>query len=167
MSELFNALGINWAQLLAQGVTFLLLVVVLRLTVYTPLLKIMQKRRERIEHGLKGAEEADRRLAEVEKVKDQRLAEADKQAVAIVTKSENTAKEKFHEIVSNSEKKADNVLKEAATIAKQKEKEQMDQLYKEAQSMIKEALSKTVELDPVVIDEKLINEAVNSIKGRA
>lgn len=167
MSELLKALGINWAQLLAQGVTFLLLVIVLKFAVYGPLLKIMQQRRARIEHGLKGAEEADRRLAEVEEVKKRRLIEADQQALAIVGKSENTAKERFHEIVSGAEKKADHLLKEAATISKQKEKEQMDKLYIEAQGLIRDAIGKTVELDPSMVDEKLISEAVNNIRGRA
>jgi len=61
MSALFTQLGINWKLLLAQGINFGLLLVVLAKFVYRPLLKLMKEQREKIEFGLKGAEEAAKR----------------------------------------------------------------------------------------------------------
>ncbi len=167
MSELLHTLGIDWKLLIGQAVTFGLLLIILRFSVYKPLLDVMRKRRERIEHGLKGADEIDKRLGAIEQAKEQKLAKADQQALAIVSKAEDTAKERSNEMISGAQNKANYLLKEAAKISKQKEQEQMAKLYKEAQGLIRDALSKTVELDPKLIDEKLINEAITIIKGRA
>jgi len=80
MGELFHTLGINIKSLGFQILNFAILVIVLRFTAYKPLLKLMKARRERIEFGLKGAEEADKRLAEIDQVKEQKLKEADEKA---------------------------------------------------------------------------------------
>ena len=68
MQQLFAQLGIDWHLLLSQAVNFFLLLVVLRLFVYTPLLKLLHDRRARIEEGLTKADEADKRLVEVEEI---------------------------------------------------------------------------------------------------
>ncbi len=52
------ALGFNLPGLIAQLVNFLILLIVLRLFLYRPLLRILDQRRERIREGLSRAEQA-------------------------------------------------------------------------------------------------------------
>ena len=52
------ALGFNLPGLVAQLVNFLILLIVLRLFLYRPLLRILDQRRERIQEGLSRAEQA-------------------------------------------------------------------------------------------------------------
>ncbi len=73
MQQLVQQLGIDWRLLLSQAVNFALLLIVLRLYVYKPLLKIMHDRKLRIEEGLTKADEADRRLAETEEMRRQKM----------------------------------------------------------------------------------------------
>ena len=163
MSELFQALGINGKLLIAQLLNFLVVLFVLRWAVYKPLLSAMRKRRERIEFGIKGAEEADRRLAQVDSASQMRLRKADEAALAIVKDGEGMGKKRFQEIVHGAEQKADHLLKEAALLSKRREQEEKDRLMQEAHGIIKEALIKTVELDPAQIDDKLISRAIHEI----
>ncbi len=56
--EAFDALGINLPQLLAQVVNFIVRLVSLRLTLYKPILRMLDERRQRIAEGLNAAETA-------------------------------------------------------------------------------------------------------------
>ena len=56
MDKAVEALGLNLPQLLAQVVNFFLLLVILRLTLYKPVLKMLDERRQKIAEGLNAAE---------------------------------------------------------------------------------------------------------------
>ncbi|HET7737117.1 MAG TPA: F0F1 ATP synthase subunit B [Tepidiformaceae bacterium] len=58
MGQAFEALGINGPQLIAQVANFFVLLVILRLTLYKPVLKMLDERRTRIAEGLNAAEKA-------------------------------------------------------------------------------------------------------------
>ena len=61
-----GALGFNLPALIAQLINFTLLLVIFRLLLYKPLLKVLDDRKKRIEEGLEASDEAKRRLAETE-----------------------------------------------------------------------------------------------------
>lgn len=166
MSELIYQLGIDWKLLLAQGLNFFILLTVLTIFVYKPLLKLLEDRRKKIEFGLLGAKEAERRLNEIEELKSEKMAVADREAIQIIGGAEKSAKKKFEEIVKSAEVKAETVLKDAALLAENKKQEELEKLKGEANLIIKEALIKTVELDPKNIDEKLISRATEMIKKK-
>lgn len=56
--ELLNALGIDWKILLAQFVNFAVLVFVLWKFAYKPIFKFLEDRKNKIEEGIKNAEQA-------------------------------------------------------------------------------------------------------------
>ncbi len=56
MGQAIDALGINLPQLIAQVVNFSLLLVLLRLTLYKPILKMLDERKRKISDGLNAAE---------------------------------------------------------------------------------------------------------------
>ena len=164
-SSLLGQLGIEGKLLLAQGINFLILVIVLRFAVYKPLLSIVAKRKKRIEEGLAGAEEAEKRLAAIDEEKKKRLTEAEKEAMGIISSAENNATGRAREILGDADKKAEGLLAEAAKIREQQRKESLTATLDEAQSLIKDAITKTVELSPEAIDEKLIVEAIGKVKS--
>lgn len=145
----------------------MIILTVLTVFVYRPLLKIVEERKKRIEFGLKGAEEADRILKEIDDVKKEKLSEAEKKALEIITLSEKEAAKKAVAIVTVSEKKAEGILKEASEVAKKKRTEELDNVKKEAEHLIKEALIKTVELSPRQVDENLIGRALEFLGKKA
>jgi F-type H+-transporting ATPase subunit b len=66
MGEAFDALGINLPQLIAQIANFFILLVLLRLTLYKPVLGMLDQRRQRIAEGLNAAESARAEAAEAQ-----------------------------------------------------------------------------------------------------
>jgi F-type H+-transporting ATPase subunit b len=58
VGQALDALGINLPQLIAQIVNFFALLVILRFTLYKPVLGMLDRRRERIEQGINAAEVA-------------------------------------------------------------------------------------------------------------
>lgn len=61
-----GALGFNMPALVAQLINFALLLVIFRLLLYKPLLKILDERKQRIQEGLEASDEAKRRLSQTE-----------------------------------------------------------------------------------------------------
>jgi F0F1-type ATP synthase membrane subunit b/b' len=106
MSELFGQLGINWRLLVTQGVNFFALLAILTFFAYRPLLRLLDERRKKIELGLQGAEEAQRRLDEIERLKSERLAKADRQALAAITQAEKEAQTRGQGIIAETRAKA-------------------------------------------------------------
>ncbi len=58
MDKAVEALGINLPQLIAQVANFFVLLVILRFTLYKPILKMLDERRQKIAEGLNAAETA-------------------------------------------------------------------------------------------------------------
>ncbi len=58
MGQAVEALGLNLPQLIAQIANFAVLLVILRLTLYKPILKMLDERKQRISEGLNAAENA-------------------------------------------------------------------------------------------------------------
>lgn len=56
MDKAVEALGINLPQLIAQTANFFVLLLLLRLTLYKPILRMLDERRQRIAEGLNAAE---------------------------------------------------------------------------------------------------------------
>lgn len=164
MADLFHQLGIDWRLLLAQGANFFVVLVVLTAFVYRPLLRLLAERRARIEFGLKGAEEAERRLNEIEAERQTRISQADREAVAIIGKAETTAKQQAEGIVASANQRSDTIVHDAAVTAERQRLQALDALTQEAQDLIRAAIAKTVELDPTTIDEKLIQEALHAVR---
>lgn len=163
MSELFHQLGVNWRLLFSQGVNFLILFVALTFFVYKPLLKIIEERRKKIQTGLSDAEEAGRKLKNLGNLESERVAKAEKEALVIIKKAEDSARTSAKSILLSAEEKSTSVLKEAAEISFKKRAEDLEKLKKEGACLIREAIARTVELDPRAVDEKLIGKALEKL----
>ena len=61
-----SALGFNLPALIAQLINFLLLLLIFRMLLYKPLLKMLDERKKRIQEGLDASDEAKRRLSQTE-----------------------------------------------------------------------------------------------------
>lgn len=66
MGQAIEALGINLPQLIAQVVNFFLLLVLLRLTLYKPILGMLDQRKQKIAEGLNAADIARAEAAQAQ-----------------------------------------------------------------------------------------------------
>lgn len=163
MSEILHQLGIDWKLLASQAANFLVLLVILNFVVYRPLLKLIKERKKKIEQGLQGAAEAEKRLIAIDRMKEERLAEADKQAYAKVSAAENVAKQEAAKIMASAQDKAVATLAQAVETTKQLEASEMDRLMKNSSGLIREAIAKATNQNPESIDNVLVSEAAKML----
>lgn len=163
MSELISQLGIDWRLLLSQAANFLLLLLVLRLFVYKPVIRILKERKAKVEEGLMKAKEADERLLQIEEIGKGKLKEAESGALGILRATEEKAKKVEAELLAEAKKKEAEELARAVALLRGKEEESRLLMKKEAAKLVKDAIIKTVGLSPDKIDEALIKKAVEEI----
>lgn len=98
-----DALGFNLPALIAQLINFGLLLIIFRLILYKPLLRMLDERKQRIQEGLEASDEAKRHLSqteqevakELEKARQQgqeQIAQAQQIAARIQDESRQTAR---------------------------------------------------------------------------
>src|SRR4030042_2105348 len=104
--ELLSNLGINGKLLLAQIINFLILLFVLHRFAYKPILKMLNDRTNKIEKGLKEAEESHKKLAEISEKEKEIITKARKDAQEILKKVEDTAKKNKEEIAIEAKNQA-------------------------------------------------------------
>ena len=82
--ELIEKLGLDVKLLLAQIVTFVILLTILTYLVYKPILNLLDKRKSMIEKNVEDTRRIEERLAQLEKERAEVLAEASKKAMAVI-----------------------------------------------------------------------------------
>jgi F-type H+-transporting ATPase subunit b len=167
MQQLLSQLGINWELLLSQAVNFALLLIVLRIFVYKPVLKLLHDRRDRIEGGLQKADEAERRLHEVDAIGKSRIKEAETEALGIIKRTEADAKELEAKLLAVAKQHEQEAMKSAEVRLRAQEEESRRATEREAAQFVRAAIEKTVELSPAAIDDALIARAVQEAKKSA
>ncbi len=87
MGDLITKLGIDWKLLLANALTFFLVLWILRKFAYGPIMDVLDKRQKSIGEGLDAAQRSKEELAAIQQDKQDVLKEAKSEALAIVTEA--------------------------------------------------------------------------------
>lgn len=131
MDQLLAVFGVNWKLLLAQGINFALLLIILSYFLYKPILKIIDERREKIAEAVKTAEAAERRLSDAKTESDGLVGAASREAEALVASARTRANEHGLEIVRAAESRADSILADAGARAEEAKRQALLQSEKE------------------------------------
>ena len=91
MGTAIDALGINLPQLIAQVVNFAILLLILRLTLYKPILRMLDERKQKIAEGLNAAEIARAEAAQAQANIQGQLDQARKEGQDIVANAQGIA----------------------------------------------------------------------------
>ncbi len=113
MDALLATFGVNWKLLLAQGVNFGLLLVVLWKFLYTPVLRMIDARRDVIAKGVADAEAASETLARADGEGKEIVVKASQVAESLYETARKRADEKGVSIIAESQRKADAGIQEA------------------------------------------------------
>lgn len=113
MGELFAAFGLDWKLLLVQVVNFGVLLLILWKFLYTPVLRMIDKRRGTIAEAVQKAEAADRRLFEADEEGKSIVANAGRDAEGLVAAGRSKASQEGAEILKRTQEKADQLLADA------------------------------------------------------
>ena len=163
MEEFARQFGIDGKLLISQVVNFFLLLVVLRMFVYKPVLAMLQKRKERIEAGLQMAREAEEKFSAAESGVKEKIKEAQRQAMAMIGKAEEDAKEREAKLLAEAERKKERLMNDAKMALLGEEEKMRGEFGREAKTLLRMALEKAVGASPDKIDEALIVRAAEEL----
>jgi F-type H+-transporting ATPase subunit b len=158
--ELINALGLNVKILLAQLVNFGVLLFVLYKFAYNPILKMLDERKDKIEEGIKNAEDAKAKLARIEMQEKEVLADARKEAQKIIASAEDVAKKNKEDILEEAKKQSKEILEKAEKSIEQEKNKMMEDAKKELSELVSLATEKVV---GEKVDEKKDKEIIESV----
>lgn len=151
-----DKLGIEPSLLLAQVVNFLIIMVVLNVLLYKPILSMLEKRKKKIEEGLKFTETMKEEEAKLEVKKIKVLADTRKDAQGVIDQARAQGKEEEKEIIEEARKDAEAIIAKAK-LAAGKERESMQE------SVQKEAVQLALAMAKRLLRESLTKEAQQKV----
>jgi F-type H+-transporting ATPase subunit b len=160
MEEALHNLGIEWTALIAQGINFSILLLVLWKFVYKPVLKILDERSSKVEESIKNTLAIEEKLAKASDESAKIIENAKKEADKIIGESKNSAKEISQKIIEDAEEKSKKIINDT-NIAVAKEKEEIFESVKtEVASLVKTSIATILNDDKLNVNDKLVNEAL-------
>lgn len=157
-------LGIQWPLFLAQLINFAIVVFVMWKWVYTPLLKLMDKRAAEIADGLKNAADAKLRLADATSEKEKMLRDAKAEARVIVDDAGQKGEVVRAEKLRQTKDEIDKIVSETKTQIKEERDATYDALQGELAGFIVKATEKVVGKLDTKEAHRLINEAISELE---
>jgi F-type H+-transporting ATPase subunit b len=149
-----DALGFNLPALIAQIINFLLLLVIFRLLLYKPLLKMLDERKQRIQEGLEASDEAKRRLSQTEQEMAKELEKARQQGQEQIAQAQQIAARIQEEARQGARVEAEQLLERAR-----------GEIALERDSAIAELRREFADLT-ITAAERVINEELDPEKHR-
>ena len=113
MEQLIHAFGIDVKLIVVQIINFVVLLAALSYFLYKPMLKLLNERQQKIEQGIKDAEDAAVAKASAVEEKQAILTQAQQEAADIDARAKAFAKGKEEEIIAAAQTKASEVIKDA------------------------------------------------------
>lgn len=152
-------LGIDIGLLIAQLVSFFLLLAILRLVLYKPVRQTLHARRERIAKGLADAEAAAKRAEQAEAEYQKRLESAQREAQAILAEAKEAARKESEAIIARGRAEVEQMRVLASRQIEQERHEALTALHAQIADLAIEAASKVLgqSMDSVA-QRRLVND---------
>lgn len=166
MSELIEQLGINGKLLIAQGINFAVIFIVLKMFVFGPLMAIIRKRREEIERGIALKKQAEHDLARIADERARVLTDARAEGLGIVTAAENDASMRRNDILQDAAQKSEAIVQDAKRIIRDEKARLTEELTEDAARLVRLGIAKVLGKMPAKDrDKNLIDEAMRELKA--
>jgi F-type H+-transporting ATPase subunit b len=163
--EALGKLGINPLLLIAQIVNFLILLFILHRFLYKPILKLFKDRSQKIEEGLKTAEDLKHQATESEAKHKTYLEEAKKEAHRIVEQAAKLGDEEKKKIIEIANAESRKIVDRTMQEISQEKKNIMADIKKEVGEMV---VALSTSMIKKTLDEQaqraLLDEAVKEVE---
>lgn len=154
MEELVKTFHIDASLLLAQFVNFTIVLLVLYKFAYKPILKTLNERTNKIEKGLKDAEDAQNKLSEMEKTEKEVLTKAKEEGQKIITAAEATARKNKEEFLLETKQQAEKLLADAGKKIEEEKNKMIGEIKAEMAGLV------------VIAAEKILDEKIDANKDK-
>lgn len=163
--ELIKALGLDGKILLAQFINFAVLFFVLYKFAYKPMLGFLDDRSKKIEKGITDAEAAKEKLVQIEKKEKDTIANAKKEALAIIEEAKKVGDEKREAIIKKAKNEIGVVINAEKEKMRLEKAETLKEIKREVGELVVSAVEKVLEekIDSDK-DKKLVEKIVKNLK---
>lgn len=150
MGAIIASLGLNWPGFLEHLVNFLVLLVLLRLALYKPVLRVLDQRATRVRESLAHADEARRAAEQAESDRQALLTETRREAEQIRARAEEQAKKIAADLQEKAQEDARRVLSQAQAEIAASQLKMMDEVRSNVADLVVTAVDRVTRgaLDP-------------------
>ena len=153
--------------MLAQIVNFTILLLLLRLFLYKPVLKILEERKKKISKSLKDAEEIEKRLAETQMEQEELLGKARTESNQLIAEAKLEAKELSEKTLAEARFVAEEMLAKNGERLKLEREEMISEVKSEIAVLVTTAAAKVAGKSLDQIDnKKMVDETIKEITGK-
>src|SRR5437868_6054235 len=142
--EILQTLGVEPKLLIAQVVNFVLVLVVLRLLLYKPILKMLDERKKRIAESMAQAQTIQERFEKLEQEQEKIRKDAHAQAATIIAEAKASSKTIADDIMAQARAQAEALLARAQAQNKAEYEKMRGELRKEVAILAVMAAQKAV-----------------------
>lgn len=161
-----EALGINWALLIAQLINVGLVVWLIGPLIYKPVLNMLNERTRRIQESLKEADQVKAQLERARQDYDAELAKARQEAAGILAQAQERAKSQEAEIIAQARQEADRIRQDAHAQAEQDRDRLLRDMKGQMADLVTATAARVLGAELKLNHEKLIEESLASIGRR-
>lgn len=159
--ELISKLGIDWKLLLAQIINFFILLAVLYKFVYKPVLDALDKRSKTIEKGMHDAKASEERLRQIEELREQRMAEAEKQIGQMFEKAKQDAETVKKDLLAAAGAQSEDLLRRTKIQIEEQKQAMLEEVRAQTALFIIKAAEKILEREFSDADQKRLAAVVS------
>ncbi|WP_309397148.1 F0F1 ATP synthase subunit B [Cerasicoccus maritimus] len=147
VEQLASYFHVEPALLIAQGLNFIIVAVVIWKFAFKPVMASMDERQKKIQDGLQYAEEMKAALANAEKDSAEKIREASEEAAKIVSEARDNA-HKFEESQkAEAVKSAEGIIAKAQAASEQERKQMLADVRKEVAELVVATSAKVLDRD--------------------
>ncbi len=136
MAQVLSVFGIDWRLLLINAANFGLVLLALWYFLYAPVMRMLEVRRQKVSEGVRDAESAKRRLAEIEEARMSTLAAAGMAADELVSAARAAGAQKERELMQKGEAAAATLVREAQAQAAEFQRRSIEESKQEVAKLI-------------------------------
>jgi F-type H+-transporting ATPase subunit b len=155
------------ATLLAELIAFIIMIAILARYAYPPIMRAAEGRQRQIEEGLRAAQEAEKRLAQVQQDVEQTLADARAQAREVIARAQQEASAEAEEARQRARRDAEAQLERARADIGAERDRALQELRAQVAALVVAAAGKVLKQ---AIDERahrrLIEESLSEVATR-
>lgn len=165
MGELVTKLGIDWKLLLANALTFFIVLWVLRKFAYAPIMDVLDKRQKSIGEGLDAAQRSKQELAAIQADKQEILKEAKGEAHAILAEAKKQGEAMRQKLSDQASADAAATLARTKTLLERERVDMVRQAKTELADLVVAATGKVLDRTLKPADQtKLAQEAMSALE---
>lgn len=158
--------GVDWPHLIIQIINFAIILIVLKIFLYKPMLKVLQERKDRIAKSMQDAEEIQKQLQASEAEREKKLQKAIAEAQEIINEAKQSASEIIQEAHSKAEEDIKTMIARSETSLKVEQERLHQEMRSELANLVVSAMKKVA---PHVLtkedQERIIQESTKGAKG--